>query len=155
MRRFEQEETEITESTRHQNAAQVLYFLCCLCFLLFNCLLSSCGGSHLTAVSGIVSLDGQPLKEGSMHFAAVDGQAPTQAAMIADGRFSTELHRTNYKVQIFAPKPSKVVAKLDENGPGGGPRVEELLPPRYNVQTELTLNVTGPTTTANFELRSK
>ena len=40
-------------------------------------------------------------------------------------------------------------------GPGGGPRMEELLPPRYNVQSELTLNVTGPTRAANFELKSK
>jgi hypothetical protein len=123
--------------------------------ILFCCFLAGCGGSNLTAVSGTVTLDGQPLKEGSMHFAAADGQAPTQGAVIADGKFKTELHRTNYKVQIFAPKPSKVVAKLDENGPGGGPRVEELLPPRYNFQSELTLNVTAPTTTANFDLRSK
>src|SRR5205814_6718966 len=117
--------------------------------------LAGCGGPGLTAVSGVVSLDGQPLKEGSIHFAPADGKAPSQAAMIGEGKFSTQLHRTNYKVQIFAPKPAKVIAKLDEKGPGGGPTVEELLPPRYNFQSELTLNVANPTTAANFELRSK
>jgi len=81
--------------------------------------------------------------------------APTRAAVIKAGDFSTELHNTNYKVQIFAPKPSKVIAKLDENGPGGGPRVEELLPPRYNIQSELLLDVNGPTKSAKFELRSR
>jgi hypothetical protein len=75
--------------------------------------------------------------------------------VIREGKYSTELALTKYKVQIFAPRPAKVVAKLDENGPGGGPRMEELLPPRYNIQSELTLNVTGATTAANFELRSK
>ena len=119
------------------------------------CLFASCGGSNLTPVSGIITLDGQPLAEGTIHFAPADGQSPSQAAVIREGKYSTELQRTKYKVQIFAPKPSKVVAKLDENGPGGGPRVEELLPPRYNIQSELTLTITAPTTAANFELRSK
>jgi hypothetical protein len=114
-----------------------------------------CGGSGLTPVSGNVTLDGQALGEGTIHFAPADGQLQSQAAVIREGKYGTELQRTNYKVQIFAPRPAKVVAKLDENGPGGGPRMEELLPPRYNVQSELTLNVTGPTRAANFELKSK
>src|SRR5690242_13546834 len=96
-----------------------------------------CGGSGLTPVSGVVTLDGQPLAEGTMHFAPVDGSGPSQATVIRDGKYSTELQRTKYKLRIFAPKPSKVVAKLDENGPGGGPRMEELLPPRYNINSEL------------------
>jgi hypothetical protein len=118
-------------------------------------ILAACSGPHMTPVSGHIVLDGQPLAEGTIHFAPTKGDAPTQAAVISRGDFSTELHKTDYKVQIFAPKPAKVVAKLDENGPGGGPRVEELLPPRYNIQSELTLSVTGPTKAANFDLRSK
>ena len=116
---------------------------------------AGCSASKLTPVTGLVTLDGQPLAEGTIHFAPAKGDASTQAAVIKAGSFSTELHNTNYKVQIFAPKPAKVVAKLDENGPGGGPRVEELLPPRYNIQSELTLQVSGPTKAANFELKSK
>ena len=114
-----------------------------------------CGGSGLTPVGGVVTLDGQALAEGTIHFAPADGQGPSQAAVIREGNYSTELARTKYKVQIFAPKPAKVVPKLDENGPGGGPRVEELLPPRYNVNSELTLAVSGPTKAASFELKSK
>jgi hypothetical protein len=102
-----------------------------------------------------VTVDEQPLEEGTIHFAPADGQSQSQAAVIREGKYGTELARMNYKVQIFAPKPAKVVAKLDENGPGGGPRMEEMLPPRYNVQSELTLSVTGPTKTANFDLKSK
>jgi len=114
-----------------------------------------CGASGLTPVGGAVTVDGQALAEGTIHFAPADGQGPSQAALIREGRYSTDLQRMNYKVQIFAPKPAKVVAKLDENGPGGGPRMEETLPPRYNVNSELTLAVSGPTKTANFELKSK
>ncbi len=117
--------------------------------------LVGCGGSGLTPVAGAVTLDGQPLAEGTIHFAPADGSGPSQAAMIREGKYSTELSPTNYKVQIFAPKPSKIVAKLDENGPGGGPRMEELLPPRYNVNSELTLQISGPTKGADFELKGK
>jgi hypothetical protein len=138
-----------------------LCLLCSLCFLLFILfilfLLPSvgCTSSKLTPVSGTITLDGQPLTEGTIQFAPSAGDAPSQAAVIQAGKFSTELHRTTYKIRIHAPKPSRAVAKLDENGPGGGPRVEELLPPRYNTQSELTLNVTGPTTAADFALHSK
>ena len=123
--------------------------------ILICCLTLGCNTTALTPVGGKVTLDGQALAEGTIHFAPVDGQAPSQAAVIKDGGYQTELQRTNYKVQIYSPKPAKLAAKLDENGPGGGPRVEELLPPRYNIQSELKLNVTGATNAANFELRSK
>src|SRR4051794_8249164 len=84
---------------------------------------AGCSASKLSPVAGHVTLDGQPLAEGTIHFAPAKGEVSTQAAIVKDGNFSTELHNTDYKVQVFAPKPSKIVAKLDENGPGGGPRV--------------------------------
>lgn len=118
-------------------------------------LLAGCGETSVTAVSGKVELDGQPLETGTIQFAAADGQAPSQAAMIEGGKYQTDLQRTNYQVQIFSPRPSKVVGKIDPNVPGGEPTVEERLPPRYNFQSELKLNVTGPTTTADFKLQSK
>ena len=123
--------------------------------ILVCCLTLGCNTSTLTPVSGSVTLDGQPLAEGTIHFAPVDGQSPSQAAVIKDGSYQSELHRTNYKVQIYSPKPAKTAAKLDENGPGGGPRVEELLPSRYNIQSELKLSVTGVSKAASFDLKSK
>ena len=49
----------------------------------------------------MVTLDGQPLAEGMIQLAPTDGQSPSQAAVIHDGKYSTELARTNYKVQIL------------------------------------------------------
>lgn len=118
-------------------------------------LLAGCGGTSATTVSGTVELDGQPLGTGTIQFAAADGQAPSQAAMIVDGRFQTELQRTEYQVQIFSPRPSKVAGKIDPNVPGGEPTVEERLPPRYNFRSELKLKVTGPMSDASFKLQSK
>jgi hypothetical protein len=129
-----------------------------LCFLLFSFLLflvAGCGHSNLNTVSGVVALDGQPLKEGTIQFAPADGKAPSQAAVIQDGKFSTQLHRTSYKVEIHATKFVDTGAKLDEKGPGGGPIAVELLPARYNVQSELTLTIEGPRSDVRFDLKSK
>jgi hypothetical protein len=132
--------------------------LCFLCYLLFNSFLfaiAGCNKSDLEAVSGVVTLDGQSLKDGTIQFAPTDGKAPSQAAVIHDGKFSTKLQRTNYRVEIHATKLVDTGAKLDEKGPGGGPTAVELLPARYNVQSELTLKVDGPRSDARFELKSK
>jgi hypothetical protein len=119
------------------------------------CFLPGCTTAALTPVSGLVSLDGQPLKDGTIHFVPLDGKVPSEAAMIEGGRFSVQLHRTRYKVEIHATKLIDTGAKLDEKGPGGGPTAVELLPQRYNVQSELALNVTGPTNDARFDLKSR
>jgi len=140
------------------NNAHCFLRLCFLCYLLFNSLLLAtvgCNKSDLSAVSGVVTLDGQPLKDGTIQFAPVDGKAPSQAAIIQDGKFTTKLHRTNYKVEIHATKLVDTGAKLDEKGPGGGPTAVELLPARYNVQSELTLKVDGPRSDARFDLKSR
>jgi hypothetical protein len=117
--------------------------------------LLGCREAELPAVSGAVNVDGQPLAAGTMQFAPLEGDVPSEAARIKNGAFSTKLHRTKYKVQIYAPRESKVVAKLDEKGPGGGPTMEETLPPRYNVQSELTLEVTQPKSDVRFDLKSR
>jgi hypothetical protein len=117
--------------------------------------IGGCGESKLTSVGGTVTLDGQPLNEGSMRFVPSDGNAPTEAAMIKAGKFSTQLQRTSYKVEIHATKFIDTGVKLDEKGPGGGPTAVELLPARYHVNSELTLNITGPTSNARFDLKSR
>jgi hypothetical protein len=156
---FEPEETEIAKRRRQARHAPLSSRRCFLRWLWFSCLICclwvGCARSELTAVSGVVSLDDRPLQEGTIHFAPADGKAPSQAAMIQDGKFSTQLHRTAYKVEIHATKLVDTGVKLDERGPGGGPTAVELLPPRYNIQTELTLNVTAPTHAAHFDLKSR
>jgi hypothetical protein len=116
--------------------------------------LAGCEGTDLTPVSGTVTVDGQPIQQGSIQFAPVDGKAPSEAAAIEGGKFSASLRRTNYRVQIFAPKVTKL-AKTDEKGPSDASIVEELLPPRYNVRSELTLNVTAPKDDVRFDLKGK
>jgi hypothetical protein len=105
-------------------------------------------------VSGIVTLDGQPLKSGLIRFVPVDGRTPTADTTITDGEFSAEVPIGEKRVSISAPK---VVGKRPAYQTPNAPMidiVEELLPARYNVTSELTINVTGGRQDAPFELKS-
>lgn len=118
-------------------------------------LLAGCGAEGLPEVGGTVTVDGQPLAAGLIQFLPEAGDAPSEACRVADGKFSAKLQRTKYSVQIYAPREAKTVAKLDVNGPGGGPTMEETLPARYNLRSELKLEVSGPTSDVRFELKSR
>ena len=106
------------------------------------------------SVSGTVTLDGQPLQSGLIRFVPVDGQTPTAEATITDGEFSAEVPVGEKQVSISAPK---IVGKRKVYETPDAPSIDivaELLPARYNVTSELTLNVTGGRQDAEFKLES-
>ena len=117
--------------------------------------IAGCGRLSQTPVSGVVTVDSQPLVSGTIQIAPLGGETPSQAAMIKDGKFETELYKTKYKVQIFAPQTSETPSNIDAKGPGSGPPTKEILPPRYNIDSKLELNVIGPTSDVTFELTRK
>jgi len=106
------------------------------------------------AILGTVTVDGLPLKSGLIRFVPVDGRTPTAEATIMDGEFSAEVPIGEKRVSISAPK---VVGKRPAYQTPNAPMidiVEELLPSRYNVTSELTINVTGGSQDAEFKLES-
>jgi hypothetical protein len=125
-------------------------------FLLVCTLLAGCSDdSGKATISGTVTLDGQPLKDGTIRFVPVDGQTPTAEAVITDGQFSVEVPHGEKQVSISS---SKVVGKRQAYDAPDSPTVdmvEEVLPPRYNVQTELTITVAEENEPANFALTSR
>ena len=127
---------------------------------------AGCGGPYRVAsVSGKVRLDGKPLSGAWVHFAPVgskDNKTPGPTAhgkTDSDGRFT---------LQIDPEHPGAVVGRcrvfisLRPGGGAGGAQPDaggrigkELLPRRYNEETELTFEVPREgTTRADFELRS-
>jgi hypothetical protein len=103
-------------------------------------------------VTGTVTLDGQPLKSGLIRFIPADGRTPTAEATITDGEFSAQVPLGEKRISISAPK---VVGKRKAYETPDSPTVdivEELLPARYNVASELTLNVKGGRQDAEFKL---
>jgi hypothetical protein len=105
-------------------------------------------------ISGTVTLDGQPLTSGLIRFVPADGRTPTAEATITDGEFSAQVPVGEKQVSISAPK---VVGKRPAYQTANSPMidiVDELLPARYNVSSQLKLNVAGGRQTEDFKLES-
>jgi hypothetical protein len=106
------------------------------------------------AITGTVTLDGQPLKSGLIRFKPADGSTPTAETTITDGEFSAQVPLGEKRISISAPK---VVGKRKAYDTADSPTVdivEELLPARYNAASELTLGVKGGRQSAEFKLES-
>src|SRR6187401_2656579 len=90
-------------------------------------------------VTGDVTLDGQPLKSGIIHFESVDGKAATADATIADGKYSVEVPPGEKRISISAPKVTGKRKVYDIPDSPTVDTIEELLPPKYNAQSDLKL----------------
>ena len=96
------------------------------------------------AVEGKVTLDGQPLKSGTISFIA-KGVGASASAEVADGSFrlgeSDGLSPGGYRVEVFSLQPTgRKVPNADESGT----LVDEttnVIPERYNVRSELTTEI--------------
>jgi hypothetical protein len=118
--------------------------------LLLACL--GCGGGSSATVSGAVTLDGQPVKQGTVRFVPADGKSPPVDAAIRDGKYSAAVPPGDAKVEITAPV---VVGKRKAYDTDDSPMVEEVkesLPARYNTQTELKFAVQKGSQEKNWEL---
>jgi hypothetical protein len=109
--------------------------------------------SHGT-VHGMVKLDGEPLANGLIRFLPADGRSPTAEATITDGNFNAPVPVGEKRVSISA---ARVVGTRKAYETLDSPTidvVEELLPARYNVRSELTLTVKPGRQQQDFELNS-
>lgn len=138
-------------------------------FAISICLVTlvGCGpkSKAIAPVSGVVTFDGKPLAGGGVTFLPIAPAGTTIAGKSsiarcdAEGRFQliTIDDRPGavvgeHTVQIFGPKTRPVGASDD----GGGGRPPELVPRKYNFDSELTFTVPSEgTEKANFDLTSK
>jgi hypothetical protein len=118
--------------------------------------LAGCGGNVL---EGSVTLDGQPLAEGTISLIPKGGGA-SFGAEIKNGKYSlTGLQQKKilpgtYRVEINSFKKT---GKTIPNKSDAGTSIEEtvqLIPTRYNSKSELTTEITSGSNTGNFELKS-
>jgi hypothetical protein len=104
-------------------------------------LFAGCSRSDLGTVRGTVTVDGEPAKVGAISFFAVDGRAPTAGARIVDGKYTAQVHPGLCVVQI---RVSKVVGSKKLYDTPDSPVREvwaEILPAKYNNNTQLKLDV--------------
>jgi len=139
----------------------------CLLVLWVCAVLFGCDKSGRQALDGTVTLDGEPLPQGSIVFFPQPGtRGPTAGDNIVDGRFSiapaegtmagtfrveiTASRKTGRKVAdptVQMMNPDAESALIDQT--------EQYIPARYNKQSELTAEVQeGRSNSFEFELTS-
>ena len=116
--------------------------------------LAGCSTEPATGtVEGIVNLNGQPLDQGLIRFVPADGKSQPADGTITAGKFTATVPLGDFKVEITSPK---VVGKT-QMMPGSPEvdKIQEALPARYNVKTELKATVPkGKSQMPPFELKS-
>ncbi len=113
----------------------VLIVLLCAPFV--GCSSSTTHGT----VQGTVTLDGQPLREGVVRFVPLNGSSQTASAAIEEGEFTATVPTGLARIECSAPM---VTGKQKMYDTADSPEVDivgELLPERYNVRSELQLEV--------------
>jgi hypothetical protein len=120
------------------------------CLLAFA-MVGGCGPA-VSAVSGTVTVDGQPVASGVISYVPAEGGGEPATATIAAGRYELQTSPGKKFVQISAPV---VVGKRKEYEGADAPLVEitdESLPPHYNSQTELSFDVQRGKNTKDWSL---
>lgn len=121
--------------------------------------LAGCGGSQ-AKLTGQVTLDNEPLAEGSILLIPTDGKGTAAGGAIKDGKFSLTGAQApgvgNYKVEIRASKKSggKVQKAMGQPGEMVDEFVEAVAP-HFNSQTTLRVDVKRGGAPVKFEVFSK
>ena len=113
-------------------------------------MLAACGSPGPTTydVSGEVTFEGVPLSHGEIIFR--DDAAGTYAGKIIDGNYSVQCTAGDKRVEIT----SSGISKEENMSPSGEPVIEFAVqvPPKYNVQSDLTANISNGPNKFDFEL---
>lgn len=131
--------------------------------LLVTPLITGCGKSTdgRVAVSGEVTLDGQPLDRGSIEFHPKAAGGTMTGGTIENGTFTIAAEQGpkpgSYEVRVFAASGGAAADPNEPPGPESQAKpATERIPARFNVKSELTAEV-GPDGDAGmkFALESK
>jgi hypothetical protein len=111
--------------------------------------------SSMTVVKGQVTFDGQAIEKGAISFYPVDGKTKTAGGEIKAGAYSVQVPVGQMEVRISMPKV--VGQKKLYNTPDSPtyPMHAEALPEKYNMKSELKLDVTAGGVTKDWPLTSK
>ncbi|MDX1947430.1 MAG: carboxypeptidase-like regulatory domain-containing protein [Pirellulaceae bacterium] len=120
--------------------------------------LLGCGGGgpdNLAGVKGRVTLDGQPLPNAVVIYTALTGGSSAADQTDENGNYELSFVRGIKGAQVGEYAVS--ISSFSHGDPDAIPPVPatpELVPERYNVQTELRQKVEPGTNTCNFDLLS-
>lgn len=121
-----------------------------LAFGLMGLFLCGCGGvardvPKLGQVTGVVKLDGQPLANAMVQF------VPEHSRMSGGKTDDQGKYELNFNERLKGAAIGKHKVRITV----GTPMEPQKIPPKYNVQTELTAEVKEGNNEINFDLKSK
>src|SRR5258707_14407081 len=132
-----------------------------ICFVIATCF--GCGkkGPQRAAVSGHVTLDGQPINEGVIQFLPVEGTVgPETGGIITNGQYDISHERGpivgRSRIELRASK--KTGGKIQD--PTGRPGVltdeyKEMFPPGSNTNSSLVREIKDEPNKLDFDIRTK
>lgn len=123
-------------------------------FLLAFFLTVGCSqGPPMGEVTGTVTINGELAKNGAVSFIPSDGKTPTAGAAIIDGKYTAMVPIGKFKVEV---RVSKVVGQeklYDTPDSPTRPIMKEVLPAKYNSQSELEMDVQKGANQKDFDLK--
>lgn len=111
------------------------------------------------ALSGTVSIDGKPLSKGLVRFISLDPDLPVAyGSYIKDGRYEVPaeygITPARYQVEFSSIGADDLQMIIAASNAGEPADVKEELPPRFNRQTEVEIDLSsGSVLHADFDLR--
>ena len=115
--------------------------------------LVGCSKSDLVEIHGAVSYAGAPVENGTISFLPTDGMTPTAAGLVANGTYALKVAPGKKTVRIEGFKT--VGRRHSEPNNPKSPIIdvyEQILPERYNVQSELSRDVQAAGGSLDFTL---
>ena len=108
-------------------------------------------GPRTYPVSGTVTFDGESVSEGDILFVPTDTSLAPDAGKITDGKFTARAKAGTCRVEVTA-----LNINADTPVVMGSPLAENHIPERYNLESELTAEVSPDGDNSyTFELESK
>lgn len=113
------------------------------------------GGLPLAPVTGVVTLDGQPLENATVTFLPIAGEGSTSIGETGpDGKFVLSYTREKHGALIGKHRVRINTSKITTHSSGIESHIGERIPDRYNVATELEYEVKSGSNASEFKLRS-
>ncbi len=120
--------------------------------LLTLCLpvLAGCNFDNAVPMTGAVTYEGQPVKEGQIVFTDPSGDTKSGAGAIVDGSYNVTVAPGNKTVRITAFRET---GRMDRSNPGvEKPEIEAYIPEKYNARSTLNITVESSGGTRDFAL---
>ena len=132
-----------------------IHLICLICTV--AAVASGCDATPdgMATVTGRVTVNGQPAAAGAITFTPSDGTSQTSGGKIVDGRYEAAAPIGVMRVMIRIPKVVGERKLYDTPDSPIQPIMNESLPPRYNDQTELEIEVHPGETECSFDLSSQ